>query len=1077
MILRFERRWARATPLRPPRRSSSSINVNRLAESTFFGSFNRAGGAVRYDLARFDATGALDPAFVPAKELSYSSSSLDRHSSILANIYTTPAANAVQPDGKLLILAKLPVNTSGATETANLVRLNLDGSLDTAFQGPVVGASHTATSNIITLPLANGKIMFFSEGILQRLNPDGSRDTSFAIVHVTNNTWGGPIASPKLIPQSDGGYLLYGYFDAINGVARVSVARVASDGTLDASFDPGSKLPPFQRFTGAVLQLDQKIVLYGEFTGYSGTTSNCIIRLLPSGELDPSFEDVHVTRADDNPTIEKVYLQPDGRIIILGFFTGVDGAARSPIARLNSDGSLDGTFDAAGMAGDHTFYEGLPSVLLQPDGKLILYGAFTHAASQRSNLIRLNADGSFDDSFFPGIGQGPGYDVLQVAMLPNNQLLVLGGFYSRNGFARLNNNGTFDQTYDPAATLFSASNTGARTIVPASDGKMFIGGWFTSVNGVARNCIARLDGDGTLDSTFDHGTGPNTGYTPQLAPSVESIAVQSDGKILVSGAFISFSGVARASFVRLEQDGAVDPGFNPADSSNSPYGYHPFVIAPNGQIYAAGKFVGQNPQDNLARINPNGTVDGTFHPAQLRAKSLAVQPDGKLVVLTDPLGTSNPEKSSLARLNLDGSLDSTFAAGAATPGIIRLAGHGNAVRIQSDGKIVVGGLFSPSNNASVADINHVKHPNLERFNSDGTPDPSFAVGGSGPNGEVNDVFLKPNGAIMVGGNFTSVNGIARRGVAVLTPNGEVDESVNPGDGPDNAVTAVAAQPDGKLLISGRFTNVGAVPRHGIARLLVPSGQLQNLSTRMQVRTGDNVLISGFIVTGANPKKVLIRGVGPSLPVSGQLTDPVLELFDGAGASIGKNDNWRDSQEQEIKDTTIPPTNSLESALVRTVPPGNYTAVLNGKNDGTGVGLMEVYDLSQTASQLGNISTRGLVGNGNDVLIGGVIIGQSPNGSSATVLVRAIGPSLTTRGISGALLNPALELRDANGGLIAQNDDWRDGQEPTIQDTTIPPEDDRESALVQVLTAGNYTAIVRGNDEATGIGLVEIYTLQ
>lgn len=253
--------------------------------------------------------------------------------------------------------------------------------------------------------------------------------------------------------------------------------------------------------------------------------------------------------------------------------------------------------------------------------------------------------------------------------------------------------------------------------------------------------------------------------------------------------------------------------------------------------------------------------------------------------------------------------------------------------------------------------------------------------------------------------------------------------------------------------------------------------LLNISTRMEVLSGENVLIAGFIVTGNEPKKVLIRGLGPSLPVAGQLADPTLELHQG-GSLLVSNDNWRDSQEQEISDTTIPPTSDLESALVTTLSPGSYTAILAGKENSAGVGQVEVYDLSQAAvSQLANISTRGFVDTGDNVMIGGIIVGGQTSANTARVLVRAIGPSLAGQGVSAALKDTTLELRDANGSLIAQNDDWRSDQEQAIQATTIPPSDDRESALVEDLAAGNYTAIVRGKDNSMGVGLVEAYNVQ
>src|SRR6266404_3625745 len=226
---------------------------------------------------------------------------------------------------------------------------------------------------------------------------------------------------------------------------------------------------------------------------------------------------------------------------------------------------------------------------------------------------------------------------------------------------------------------------------------------------------------------------------------------------------------------------------------------------------------------------------------------------------------------------------------------------------------------------------------------------------------------------------------------------------------------------------------------------------------------------------------------PSLPVNGSLADPTLELHQ-ANTTLATNDNWRindqtgQSQEAEIQATTIPPKNDLESAIVATLNPGSYTAVLAGKNGGTGIGLVEVYDLAQGAnSKLANISSRGFVDTGDNVMIGGLIAG-GPSGGSTRVLVRALGPSLTNSGVAGALGDPMLELHDGNGTTIASNDNWKfrpDGssQQTEIEGTGIPPSNDLESALVRLLSPGNYTAIVRGVNGTTGVGLVEAYNLQ
>ena len=241
-----------------------------------------------------------------------------------------------------------------------------------------------------------------------------------------------------------------------------------------------------------------------------------------------------------------------------------------------------------------------------------------------------------------------------------------------------------------------------------------------------------------------------------------------------------------------------------------------------------------------------------------------------------------------------------------------------------------------------------------------------------------------------------------------------------------------------------------------------------------METGDNVLIGGFIVTGSQPKKVIIRAIGPSLPFADKLANPTLELRDSSGALIRSNDNWRSDQEAEIIATGIPPTNDAESAIVETLPANSarYTAIVRGVNDETGVGLVEVYDLDGTVdSKLANISTRGLVQTGNNVLIAGMIV---LGNAAQRVIVRAIGPSLN---LPGELAIPTLELRDGNGGLIRSNNGWRSDQEAEIIATGIPPTNDAESAIVETLASGAaYTAILAGAGGGTGIALVEVYGL-
>lgn len=297
---------------------------------------------------------------------------------------------------------------------------------------------------------------------------------------------------------------------------------------------------------------------------------------------------------------------------------------------------------------------------------------------------------------------------------------------------------------------------------------------------------------------------------------------------------------------------------------------------------------------------------------------------------------------------------------------------------------------------------------------------------------------------------------------------------------DAAFTAVlpVLPPPGQIFISSTASdNAELANTSEFSQVIqIAPDQLLNISTRLRVLTADNVLIGGFIITGTNPKQVIVRAIGPSLTslgVQGALADPILELHFSDG-SVVSNDNWRATQEQEIIDTTIPPTSDLESAIVATLDPGNYTAIVRGKNNGTGVALVEAYDLDRTMGRLANISTRGFVDTGENVMIGGFIIGGD---TASDILLRGIGPSLTNQGVPGALGDPTLELHDGDGNTLTSNDDWKDSQQTEIEATTIPPTDGRESALVATLAPGAYTVIMGGKNATTGVGLVEVYNLR
>lgn len=272
---------------------------------------------------------------------------------------------------------------------------------------------------------------------------------------------------------------------------------------------------------------------------------------------------------------------------------------------------------------------------------------------------------------------------------------------------------------------------------------------------------------------------------------------------------------------------------------------------------------------------------------------------------------------------------------------------------------------------------------------------------------------------------------------------------------------------------------GVFPGTGVATLSGAPAQFLNISTRGFVQTGDRVLIGGFIVTGSVSKRVLLRGMGPSLSEAGLsnvLSNPALEVRNQNGSLLFANDNWEDAQRAEIEATGLAPRDDREAAVVANqLASGSYTAILRGVGNETGIGLIEVYDLSpNSGSLLANISSRGFVDSGDRAMIGGFIVGGDSD--PARILVRGIGPSLADAGIADSFSDPTLELRLSNGALVAANDNWKETQQLAIEQTGAAPSRNLESAIVADVSAGAYTAIIRGKNNEVGTGVVELYDL-
>jgi len=555
------------------------------------------------------------------------------------------------------------------------------------------------------------------------------------------------------------------------------------------------------------------------------------------------------------------------------------------------------------------------------------------------------------------------------------------------------------------------------------------------------------------------------------------------------------------------------------------YGYTATLLATGKVLVAggAGGAVGLNDFDSAELYDPASgtwTLTGSMNNAR-RSHTATLLPDGKVLVAGGFFDIPNSillSGSPLSSAELYDPASGTWT----TTGQLADARYDHTATLLSDGRVLVaGGRAGPSRYGPSIGTAELYDPATGTWRSTGSLNIARR---SQP------ATLLPNGKVLVAGGIDSHDGYLASAelydpqIGTWTPTGSLDskrvyhtaallstgnvlvaggfngfdrdlasaELYNPASGnwapTGSLITARSSHTatllsDDTVLVAGGSNSQGggsSTPLQSAELYGKRMPTLLNISTRTNVRTGDKVLIGGFIITGTELKTVIVRGIGPSLPVAGALADPVIEVHGPAGELLGSNDNWKDAAtRQQISDSGLAPRNDLESALWGTINPGAYTVILSGKDGGTGVGSVEVYDLDQAAdSRLANISTRGFVDTGDNVMIGGLIVGGgSPNGM-AKVVMRALGPSIP---VTGALANPTLELHDENGNAIAFNDDWKtrpDGssQQAEIEATTLAPSNDLESALVRTLPPGSYTAIVRGKDGTAGIGLVECYHL-
>jgi uncharacterized delta-60 repeat protein len=787
------------------------------------GSFAKVNGVARKNIARLNPDGTLDLSFDPG---------VGPDSDINGMI--------LQPDGKILIFGFFST-ISGVARNASAARLNSDGSLDASFDPGSVLALDTSDTitpgtpdnpgfvSAIVLQSDNkivvtGSFFFAFTGAhatvprscVARFNSDGTFDATFNpgaglnLVATPTSTSGNYAAR-----QSNDKIIVEGAFDQYDGNNVPGLVRLNANGSYDGTFLPGTAVST-NNVAGLFVQADDAIVVYGNFLTFSSVSRNSMVRLdKTTGGVDTGFNTQSFKDYADTGTIQGMSQQSNGKLIVTGAFHSLNGATSNGIARLNTDGTRDATLDASSGSGPNGYTFG--TAYRPSDGAIFVGGYFsTFAGSNRNNIALIKTDGSLDTGFAPGEGVTDGFpQILALATQPDGKVLVGGIFTSVAGvphynFVRLNTNGTVDPTFD--VTLGTSRSVRRMELQP--DGKILIAGQFGAINGSPRGRVARLNADGTIDPSFDPGTGAND--------IVYGLARDASGNVYIGGAFTSVNGTPRARLAKLSSTGALDMTFDPGTGPGGAVGALWDVRALAAPTNTAGLVVGgffttyQGVSANrifrcdagtAARdtgFNFSGATPGTSFNSAVR--NIASQSDGKYMATGNFTTYNGTARSRVARLNVDGTLDTTFTRAPA------VNGTGFALAFQNT-KIYVGGTF-PGANA------------IGRLSSTGAADPLF-VTGTGPTitpssalssiPQVNAATVAPDGKLLIGGTFTQYNGATRYCLARLTdsryrltlvsrlPNLHMSLA---GFGPPSSQVVILSSPD---LIPSNFTTLATVP--------------------------------------------------------------------------------------------------------------------------------------------------------------------------------------------------------------------------------------------------------------------------
>lgn len=782
--------------------------------------------------------------------------------------------------------------------------------------------------------------------------------------------------------------------------------------------------------------------------------------------------------------------QSDGKILVGGSFTTLGGAARPRLARLNPNGSVDTDFNPSPGSG-------VNEVVLQPDGKILAAGDFTLIAGTTAvRVARLNADGTRDNAFTAGADA----TVLALGVQPDGKVLIGGLFafvnnVARTLVARLNPDGSLDATFNPVVT---GTVAGAQSRVDAfavqADGKILFAGNFAQVNGTARPGIVRVNADGTLDPTFTPGTGPNSG--------VHAIVLQPDGKIVIGGSFTTFASLPRRGIARLNQVGVPDEvGLTgPSGPVNA------LVLQPNGAIVAAGTFnaVGSLPRSRLARFAADGTFDAAFDPDVTGAIGLSTPgvyamispgPD-QLVIGGTFAAVSGQPRSGLARLGTPLPVitrqpaDLAATAGAQVTLSVATTTTANLLyQWRRNGNPIAGATASSLAlpNVQAADAGTYTVVVTNSFGSTTSAAATLSLG-SANNASTLALVSVPQSQHASAGARATLS--AQAAGNAVTYQWKKDGVVLPA-----ITTSTFTIPITTAADMGYYTVVvssgGSAIESPAAILTVATpgieGRLINVSTRGFVPPGGS-LTPGFVLAGSGTKRLLVRAAGPTLArfgLTSPLADPRLELVPfGASAALAANDDWSATAPLAAATTAAGAfaldAGSKDSALLvdLATAAAAFTARVTAAGDASGLALAEVYDTDPLGApaRLVNVSTRGFVGTGANALVPGFVIGGA---GPKRLLIRAVGPGLAPFGVTEMLLDPQLSVIPlGKSAPVAANDNWGGTAELIGAFASVGafglPSGSSDAAVLVWLPPGAYTVTVSGVGNTTGTALVEIY---